>query len=529
LLVKNENLYTHTAIAFSHQKSKFMASNKSNSQPNPRPNPRPNPQPGNQNYVIAPNVNIVPGKTQSQLADDWWKYQQSIPQEDNISNHGNGDFAGVNQSGDVYFLAGSAFNNNTTTPETSSAINTTIIVPQGKALFFPIINAATVGNNIVSKPLYDDTSEGDRAFFKDTYDPSKVKIFNLTIDGKPALNLSQAKDYRQTTQDPNGFSFNAPENSLNAGTLYENTFLAKNYADGYYVGINPLPPGKHTISFQAEVSGNTQNITYTIDVKPVKEIKGDANNNNINGTASDDIIDAGAGNDLVYGGSGNDIIYGGAGKDRLYGDSGDDVVAGGLGDDKIYGGSGNDRLYGGSGNDEISADSGNDKIFAGNGSDTIDGSSGDDVIDAVAYSALVLPFSYLPDAATAFGTKIFNSGQGQKDIIRGGTGRDTFVLGSRVSNLPDNKTGSAYYVGGKDTDYALIQDFQLSNSGDKIQLFGRASDYSLQNVTLGTTSGVGIYAKDLTGANDLVAIVQLQGGLSSNLNLGNSSQFTFVS
>jgi hypothetical protein len=75
----------------------------------------------------------------------------------------------------------------------------------------------------------------------------------------------------------------------------------------------------------------------------------------------------------------------------------------------------------------------------------------------------------------------------------------------------------------------LIQDFQLSNSGDKIQLFGRASDYSLQNVTLGTTSGVGIYAKDLTGANDLVAIVQLQGGLSSNLNLGNSSQFTFVS
>jgi Ca2+-binding RTX toxin-like protein len=489
------------------------------------PTAKPNPQPNNQNYLIAPKAKIA-GKTQSQLADDWWKYQQSISQEDNISNNGNGDFAGVNQSGDVFFLAGSGFNNN----ETSSAINTTIVVPQGKTLFFPIIDGASTGNNIVNSTIknsagnlvYQDTSVSNRADLKQQFD--KIEVFNLTIDGKPVLNLSQAPNYRQTTQDPNGFSFNAPENSLTAGTLYDNTFLTKSYADGYYVGINPLPPGKHTISFQAEVAGNIQNITYTIDVKPVKEIKGDGKNNNINGTACDDIIDAGAGNDLVFGDSGNDIIYGGAGNDRLYGDSGDDVVAGGLGDDKIYGGAGNDRLYGGSGNDEIFGDAGNDKIFAGNGNDKIDGGSGDDVIDAVAYSPLVLPYSYSID----FDNKIINSGQNQIDTMRGGAGKDTFVLGM-AGDTKAKFTGSAYYVGGGDKDYALIQDFQLGGNGDKIQLYSKdlkPTDYVLGAVATGLPNGVGIYTND--AAHDLVGIIQGQGVSLSTLSLTNNAQFNLV-
>lgn len=506
------------------------------------------------NYVINPKAKIA-RKTQTQLADDWAKHFYSIPQEDNISKNGNGDFGGVNQSGDVYFISGSSFNNVPGVSETSSALNTTIIVPQGKIIFLSIINGATFGNNILNDTIkypdgtlvYQDTSTRDKGLFKEQYD--NIKVFNLTIDGNPVLNLGQAPVYRQKTQDPNGFSFNGPENSLNAGTLYDNTLLAKDYVDGYFVGIDPLPPGKHTISFEATapavgfLSENKQTVTYTIDVKPFNKdiigndknniLKGNGCNDKINafggddtvyGYGGDDIIDGGSGNDKLYGGAGNDIIYGGAGNDLLDGDCGDDVLAGGLGDDKIYGGDGNDRLYGGSGNDEIYGGNGNDTIFGGDGNDKIEGGNGNDVIDAVAYSPLVLPFSYAIDFSGSF----INSGQGQIDKIQGGSGRDTFVLGM-AGDIKAGVTGSKYYVGGGDKDYALIQDFQLGANGDKIQLYSQTinpSDYVLGAVTTGLPNGVGIYTNNAD--HDLIGIVQGNNVSLSTLSLTNNSQFNLV-
>jgi Ca2+-binding RTX toxin-like protein len=493
------------------------------------------------NYIINPKAKIA-GKTQTQLADGWWKYANSIPQEDNPALERTGDFSGANQSGDVYYLSG-VFND-----PSGVDINRKIVVPEGKILFVPIIGAATLGNNIVEPPPFSDTSESNLKDMKKQND--NIEVLNLTIDGKPVLNLSQAPNYRQQTVDPNGFSFNTPENGTFTDTPYNNAFLSKSYADGYYVGINALPVGKHTISFQAKtpkVSGdygeNIQNITYTIDVKPFnKDINGDDKNNTLKGNwkndnidafggddtvygyAGDDIIDGGAGNDKLYGGDGNDIVYGGAGNDLLDGGCGDDVLAGGLGYDKIYGGEGNDRLYGGSGNDEIYGGDGHDTIYGGDGNDKIEGGHGNDVIDAVAYSKLVLPYRYAPD----FSAKFINSGQEQIDTLKSGAGRDTFVLGLG-SDKKSGVTGSAYYVGGGDKDYALIQDFKLGYSGDKIQLYSKdikPSDYVLGAVANGLPNGVGIYTNDT--AHDLIGIVQGDNVSLATLNLTNSSQFNLV-
>jgi Ca2+-binding RTX toxin-like protein len=485
-------------------------------------------------YVIDPKAKIA-GKTQTQLADEWWKYANSIPQEDNPALDRTGDFAGANQSGDVYYLSG-IFND-----YSGVEIDRKIVVPEGKILFSPIVGSVTLGNNI------SDTTDTDLPLLKQQQD--NIRGFNLTIDGKPVLNLSQAPDYRQQTIDPYSFDFHTPENSTFAGTPYDNAFLSKSYTDGYYVGINALPVGTHTISFQAKTpktgyyGENIQNITYEIEVKPFnKDINGNDKNNTLKGNwrndnidafggddtvygyGGDDIIDGGTGNDKLYGGDGNDIVYGGAGNDLLDGDCGDDVLAGGLGNDKIYGGDGNDRLYGGSGKDEIYGGNGNDTIFGGDGNDKIEGGNGNDVIDAVAYSALVLPYRYAPD----FSDKFINSGQNQIDKIEGGAGRDTFVLGM-ASNKKAGVTGSAYYVGGGDKDYALIQDFQLGANGDKIQLYSQntnPNDYILGAVTIGLPNGVGIYTNDT--AHDLIGIVQGNNVSLSTLSLTNNSQFNLV-
>jgi Ca2+-binding RTX toxin-like protein len=260
-------------------------------------------------------------------------------------------------------------------------------------------------------------------------------------------------------------------------------------------------------------------------------IEGLGCNDTIYGKGGDDCIDGGKGNDklygekgrdLIYGGHGNDTIDGGEDKDVIYGDKGDDTIYGGNGNDTVYGGSGKDTIYGGEGNDCLAGNEGKDTIYGGDGHDEIygglgndklDGGKNHDILDGVLTSPLVLPV-----AAHILG-------KGEIDCLKGGAGKDLFVLGM-ASDLAHSLTGATYYVGEKNRDYALIEDFQIGKHGDCIQLFGSASDYELAAVRSGSLPhGVGIYSLD--GGRDLVGI--LQGVSLSSLHLNDHSQFSFVS
>jgi Ca2+-binding RTX toxin-like protein len=483
----------------------------------------------NDDTAVVDPTQTIAGKTQSQLGDEWWQWDATIPQDDNPIRDRTGDFAAINQTGAVYFLAGEG---------NGIANRINVIVPVGKYLFFPTNTFASLGNNLPE--FGGDTrfaNPGNPGGIGDiensTQQFNNPVNFNLTIDGTSVLQLSDAKKYIQSSQNlTDGFSFITPENSsIFPGAVPDGTTWGKNYQTGYYIGLKPLDPGKHTIHFTTNVAGNNQDINYEIEVKSFNEIGGNNSNNTINGTASnddidafggndtvnglggDDTIDTGAGDDIVSGGDGNDIVYGGAGKDTLNGDAGDDVLAGGLADDTINGGLGNDRLYGGSGKDTIKGDGGDDKIFGGLGNDTIDGGAGNDIIDAVAYSPLVLP--------VISGSPV----GGEIDILKGGAGKDLFGLGMAGGA---GVTGAKYYLGNGNSDYALIQDFTLGTDGDKIQLYSETlnpSDYKLESAPAGAPSGVGIFAKTSTSW-DLVGIIQ--GVPLSSLSLTNSSQFTFV-
>ncbi|WP_434686284.1 hypothetical protein [Pseudanabaena minima] len=76
--------------------------------------------------------------------------------------------------------------------------------------------------------------------------------------------------------------------------------------------------------------------------------------------------------------------------------------------------------------------------------------------------------------------------------------------------------------------FAKITDF---NSGDKIELKGASSNYSLMSYNNNGISGIGIYAKLSTGImqtqyNELIAVVQ--NVAPTLLNLSNSNQFNYV-
>jgi Ca2+-binding RTX toxin-like protein len=157
-----------------------------------------------------------------------------------------------------------------------------------------------------------------------------------------------------------------------------------------------------------------------------------------------------AGNDTLYGSSESDnTLYGNRGNDTLFGYGGEDVLVGGYGFDTLYGGDGSDELSGGAGNDYLNA--------------------------------------------YGVGTGI------EYDTLEGGTGADTFVLGE----------DSAFYLEGGEQ-YALIVDFSRAE-GDKLQVFGSISDYSL-DVSLASVFGVQVNYQ-----GEVIAVVQNVPDLSLQL------------
>ncbi|MEL7507099.1 MAG: CAP domain-containing protein [Cyanobacteria bacterium J06554_1] len=206
-------------------------------------------------------------------------------------------------------------------------------------------------------------------------------------------------------------------------------------------------------------------------------IRGTGRTDRIIGDSKGQTIGGKVGNDIIGGKGGNDKIYGDQGADKLFGDSGNDLVSGGSGNDHIAGGSGKDRLLGGTGSD---------KLVGGNGNDMLQGSGG--------------------------GTAP------EKDVMTGGKGLDTFILG--------NKSGAFYDDGNSGSmglsNYALITDLKVSQ-GDKIQL-SNDHDYRLGSAPKGVESGRALYIDNGAGQKDeLIAVIQGSGNISLN-----SSTFKFV-
>jgi Ca2+-binding RTX toxin-like protein len=107
------------------------------------------------------------------------------------------------------------------------------------------------------------------------------------------------------------------------------------------------------------------------------------------------------------------------------------------------------------------------KLFGTNRPDSIVGTAGDDIICGV----------------PASGTRL---GRGNVDTLRGNGGDDLFVLGDTRGVFYDDGRAKRAGTG----DYAKIMDF---SAGDHVQLKGSAGDYQLKALTIGSTSGIGIY------------------------------------
>jgi hypothetical protein len=194
-----------------------------------------------QAYAQNPNPTVLPiqsnpfGKSYGEWSATWWKWANSIPSDINPLLDQTGENCDVQQSGKVWFLAGSF----------GETVERDCTIPEGKAIFFPIIYVA----------CYQTADEFDEEVERENCSSIIDLVSNLevTVDGNELEDLEQ---YR--VQSP-VFTLTVGENNL-LGEPPGTT--VRGIADGYWIMLAPLPRGEHEIHFIGEI----EEFDFSIDV-----------------------------------------------------------------------------------------------------------------------------------------------------------------------------------------------------------------------------------------------------------------------
>ena len=133
-------------------------------------------------------------------------------------------------------------------------------LPTGTALFFPVIN------NAYAAFLNDPPEQRTEAFVREHAACSADSI-SVSING---VAIENAARYYVDAQDTPLFDIQLPVDNILGLTpeLAEDLLLSPVAHSGYYLFVHPLPPGTHTIEWQASGACGDQEISYTLEVVP---------------------------------------------------------------------------------------------------------------------------------------------------------------------------------------------------------------------------------------------------------------------
>lgn len=173
----------------------------------------------------------------------WWNWAYSMPETLNPMNDETGVNCANNQTGPVWFLAGTS----------GGVVTRQCIIPSDKAILIPIINVVC---DSVTDPALDTEAEL-RACAK--ADQDMVIGKEITVDG---INVGNLDNYR--FQSPL-FNLTYPENNI-AGVTPQ---TVKAVSDGFWVLLEPLSPGTHEIHFKGALGDPTVTsiANFALDVR----------------------------------------------------------------------------------------------------------------------------------------------------------------------------------------------------------------------------------------------------------------------
>lgn len=193
-----------------------------------------------------------------ELSAQWWQLVLSIPPGANPLADTSGGNCMVGERGPVWFLYGTFGN--------SAAVARNCSVPEGKALFFPVVNFVNINTpDLCGVPSQSQSVRELRdqsAPFVDS-----AKNLAVEVDGQSLKHL--AKSRVQSIP----FEVSVPADNLFTalGVCFPSGIYSPAVDDGFYVLLKPLAVGLHTIHIHGELpaAGSVVEVSYNLTVVPV--------------------------------------------------------------------------------------------------------------------------------------------------------------------------------------------------------------------------------------------------------------------
>jgi hypothetical protein len=190
------------------------------------------------------------------LSAEWWQWALSIPTVVNPQLDTTGENAVVGQHGKLWFLAG-VFGGGTVIRDCS--------VPEGTALFFPVINSVNIDTPGVCGQEGSLSVEELRAASAGFVDGATNLSVTVDMVAIKHLRRVQSKVFAVALPEDNVFDAPCGSNNVPVG------IYSPAVDDGFYVLLDKLSAGKHTLHFHAENPSQSfvQDVTYHLTVVPV--------------------------------------------------------------------------------------------------------------------------------------------------------------------------------------------------------------------------------------------------------------------
>jgi hypothetical protein len=199
------------------------------------------------NPGVAPIEEKHYGLTYSDWAERWWNWAVGIPADKNPLKDPTGERCAIGQEGPVWFL-GAAWS------EGPKPIIRECTVPSDTALFFPIFNGET--NELEEEKCK--TVEQMRQCVIDSNKEWTISLMWATVNDKV---LNHLKENYKVESGP--FNLTIPPNNV-LGDVPAGTTQA--YQIGWYIMLEPLPPGKHEVHFKAKNADTVIDMLYRLTI-----------------------------------------------------------------------------------------------------------------------------------------------------------------------------------------------------------------------------------------------------------------------
>jgi len=197
-------------------------------------------------FIVDKN-SLVDNKPINDYVNSWWQWAVSMSSSLSPVKDTTGQFCHINQKGKVWFLSGGYG---------TSKIKRKCSIPKDKLIFFPVINMLHYPSAL-SKPSCKSVKQS--ASINNQF----LISFKVEVDGQKYLNPALHRYGSVECFD----LIKLQKSNLNASQIFPSA------TDGYWIMLNPLSKGKHSIAFHAEYHNPNnaygtmiQDIEYDIEI-----------------------------------------------------------------------------------------------------------------------------------------------------------------------------------------------------------------------------------------------------------------------